>query len=206
MLNQDENDEDVYSSVEYEESDDNDDDIDPDADTSMIFRRTISLTNFNDNELRDYNNSFEENLENMINSIFSNDRSSSIYARRSFTSFSTPDLSLTRLLNQSVFNSLYESLFTELLDTALNQSFADYSPPIHPDFVLLLPPPVKYKRGVCAEKDCCICLDDFIENEDVSILPDCKHVFHEKCIFEWGKLNPTCPVCRDEIETEVPDS
>jgi hypothetical protein len=30
-------------------------------------------------------------------------------------------------------------------------------------------------------------------------LDDCPHTFHYQCIFEWGKYNQICPVCRKEI-------
>ncbi|KAM0996002.1 hypothetical protein ACFX13_006115 [Malus domestica] len=28
------------------------------------------------------------------------------------------------------------------------------------------------------------------------LLPDCRHLFHLKCVDLWLRLNPTCPVCR----------
>jgi len=45
---------------------------------------------------------------------------------------------------------------------------------------------------------CSICTDNFIDTDIVSVL-DCGHIYHPKCITEWGKYNPICPVCKTEI-------
>ena len=47
---------------------------------------------------------------------------------------------------------------------------------------------------------CPCCLDE-IEQEDVSgvpivTLPECKHVFHKKCISRWFAVSKVCPTCR----------
>lgn len=47
---------------------------------------------------------------------------------------------------------------------------------------------------------CSICTDEYQDNTNVSIL-DCGHVFHPKCIREWGKYNAVCPLCKEEIPT-----
>jgi hypothetical protein len=46
---------------------------------------------------------------------------------------------------------------------------------------------------------CAICSDEF-ENTDIVSTLDCKHIFHEKCIREWGCYKPECPVCKKVIE------
>lgn len=48
-------------------------------------------------------------------------------------------------------------------------------------------------------KDCSICLTDFNEEDDVSII-NCNHLFHNNCIEEWTKYKKDCPICRDNIE------
>ena len=47
-------------------------------------------------------------------------------------------------------------------------------------------------------KDCCICLCDFEDDCEVSIL-NCNHILHKNCIVEWGQYKQDCPVCRHEI-------
>jgi len=48
------------------------------------------------------------------------------------------------------------------------------------------------------DKDCCICLNDFDDECEVSIL-NCNHVLHKDCMIEWGKYKQSCPVCREEV-------
>ena len=44
---------------------------------------------------------------------------------------------------------------------------------------------------------CSICLADYKEVDMVLLLPNCGHFFHDKCVDQWLKLRPTCPICRD---------
>ena len=48
------------------------------------------------------------------------------------------------------------------------------------------------------DKDCCICLSEFEDDCEVSILM-CTHVLHKDCMIEWGKYKQSCPVCREEV-------
>ena len=48
--------------------------------------------------------------------------------------------------------------------------------------------------------NCSICTDKYEETEIVSVL-NCGHVYHPKCIKEWGHYKPSCPVCKAEIPT-----
>ena len=47
-------------------------------------------------------------------------------------------------------------------------------------------------------KRCTICLEDFINNDNVIFLP-CFHIFHKKCIFKWISKDATCPLCKIDI-------
>lgn len=46
------------------------------------------------------------------------------------------------------------------------------------------------------EKICAICLNDFVSKDVVTKLSNCNHIYHSKCLFEWLKINNTCPECR----------
>jgi hypothetical protein len=48
------------------------------------------------------------------------------------------------------------------------------------------------------DKDCCICLSEFEDDCEVSILM-CNHILHKDCMIEWGKYKQSCPVCREEV-------
>lgn len=48
------------------------------------------------------------------------------------------------------------------------------------------------------ENPCSICLANLIEVEEIIVL-DCKHGFHQACIYEWIIVNNTCPLCRLKV-------
>ncbi|KAI0498733.1 hypothetical protein KFK09_019625 [Dendrobium nobile] len=43
---------------------------------------------------------------------------------------------------------------------------------------------------------CSICLLDYTDAEILRLLPDCRHIFHARCVDEWLQQHPTCPICR----------
>lgn len=45
------------------------------------------------------------------------------------------------------------------------------------------------------EKSCCICLSD-IKKEKEYITLSCGHQYHYKCIRDWIRTKPNCPLCR----------
>lgn len=63
-----------------------------------------------------------------------------------------------------------------------------------------------------SEQQCAICFEDYVEGDDLRVLPSCKHLFHLTCIDRWaysaatqqqqpGKAprNPSCPLCNVKI-------
>jgi len=48
------------------------------------------------------------------------------------------------------------------------------------------------------EKNCSICLDEFVSDSQLYTIP-CKHLFHKACLEGWVAENYKCPVCRGEI-------
>ncbi|PIA56917.1 hypothetical protein AQUCO_00700934v1 [Aquilegia coerulea] len=44
--------------------------------------------------------------------------------------------------------------------------------------------------------DCVICLTEFMEGEEIRILPQCGHGFHVGCIDTWLGSHSSCPSCR----------
>lgn len=45
---------------------------------------------------------------------------------------------------------------------------------------------------------CGICLDSFLWNDCLLVLPCCHH-FHVLCIQKWLMKNDQCPVCREDV-------
>ncbi|GJU70112.1 NEP1-interacting protein 1 [Tanacetum coccineum] len=51
----------------------------------------------------------------------------------------------------------------------------------------------------CNETNCAICLQDFKNKEEGRELPNCRHIFHVKCIDEWLIRQGSCPICRRDV-------
>nr|ABK25761.1 unknown [Picea sitchensis] len=47
--------------------------------------------------------------------------------------------------------------------------------------------------------DCPICLAEFLEGDEVRILPKCNHGFHMRCIDTWLASHSSCPTCRQNL-------
>ncbi|XP_008779008.1 RING-H2 finger protein ATL8-like [Phoenix dactylifera] len=44
--------------------------------------------------------------------------------------------------------------------------------------------------------DCPICLAEFVEGDEIRILPPCGHGFHVACVDTWLGSHSSCPSCR----------
>ncbi|VVB01609.1 unnamed protein product [Arabis nemorensis] len=64
------------------------------------------------------------------------------------------------------------------------------------------------------DKECSICMENLSETssrEKVIRMPNCLHLFHQDCIFEWLKIQNSCPLCRrvlyeDDDHEAVPET
>ncbi|KAL0736455.1 hypothetical protein Bca4012_012665 [Brassica carinata] len=52
------------------------------------------------------------------------------------------------------------------------------------------------QKDATATSCCSICLADYKKTDMIRVLPDCNHLFHDKCVDPWLMSHPTCPVCR----------
>ncbi|GMN50150.1 hypothetical protein TIFTF001_019312 [Ficus carica] len=60
------------------------------------------------------------------------------------------------------------------------------------------------RTGQITEETCSICLAEFEEQDVVSQLSKCGHVFHMSCIEKWLDCNHfTCPLCRSSFLDNV---
>lgn len=48
--------------------------------------------------------------------------------------------------------------------------------------------------------DCVICLEGLSGSREALTKMTCNHIFHERCIFGWLKVQNSCPICRRELE------
>uniref|UniRef100_A0A182K9Q1 RING-type domain-containing protein n=1 Tax=Anopheles christyi TaxID=43041 RepID=A0A182K9Q1_9DIPT len=57
---------------------------------------------------------------------------------------------------------------------------------------------VKFAKGMRFDT-CAICLEDFVENERLRVLP-CRHAYHAICIDPWlTKNRRVCPICKRRV-------
>ncbi|XP_062888863.1 E3 ubiquitin-protein ligase arkadia-C-like isoform X2 [Mobula hypostoma] len=59
------------------------------------------------------------------------------------------------------------------------------------------------KEASEVEEKCTICLSPLEEGEDVRRLP-CMHLFHQICVDQWLATSKKCPICRVDIEAQMP--
>jgi len=53
------------------------------------------------------------------------------------------------------------------------------------------------------EQECPICLDPFVEGDDIRLLP-CGHIFHQKCVDVWLlEQAHTCPLCKADMRCDA---
>lgn len=54
------------------------------------------------------------------------------------------------------------------------------------------------ESGNISIRNCAICFEMFVPNDAIctSNNPDCNHVYHHECIFNWLLKNEDCPCCR----------
>jgi len=55
----------------------------------------------------------------------------------------------------------------------------------------------------CSQPCCPICNEEFAMEESVLRMP-CTHVFHQNCVMPWLELKQNCPICRFELENNLP--
>ncbi|KAF7846660.1 hypothetical protein BT93_L3948 [Corymbia citriodora subsp. variegata] len=46
---------------------------------------------------------------------------------------------------------------------------------------------------------CSICLQDFECKDVAGRLPNCRHLFHLRCIDKWISKQRSCPLCRSPV-------
>ncbi|KAJ8764135.1 hypothetical protein K2173_005044 [Erythroxylum novogranatense] len=47
--------------------------------------------------------------------------------------------------------------------------------------------------------ECAICLSEFVEGEELRVLPQCNHAFHVACVDMWLGSHSSCPSCRQML-------
>jgi hypothetical protein len=56
------------------------------------------------------------------------------------------------------------------------------------------------------EEQCAVCMEAFMEGQELRMPCPNSHRFHESCIFRWLTVNRVCPVCRFELPPAVEET
>ncbi|KAG9136993.1 hypothetical protein Leryth_013838 [Lithospermum erythrorhizon] len=52
------------------------------------------------------------------------------------------------------------------------------------------------EKSTVVEEDCVICLTEYVDGDEIRVLPQCGHRFHVRCIDTWLGSHSSCPSCR----------
>ena len=55
-------------------------------------------------------------------------------------------------------------------------------------------------RKQIPNKECLICLEEFKKNQNISVIINCGHYYHLKCLSEWFKRKEVCPICNINLK------
>lgn len=50
--------------------------------------------------------------------------------------------------------------------------------------------------GPTPANECAICLSEYVDGEEIRVLPQCGHRFHVSCVDTWLGSHSSCPSCR----------
>lgn len=111
-------------------------------------------------------------------------------------------ISASRILPLNIFNLFSSQAFeTHVIDIVIQESLEDHETTERKVDQIIDIDYFKYNPGkhdVGEDKQCTICHNDYKSREDLSIL-NCDHIFHTKCVEEWGLYKAECPLCRHKI-------
>jgi hypothetical protein len=143
-----------------------------------------SNQNFNNNSRRNNNNRRWENTPNISERVMINNRP---YVVDSINEYTIP---------RNRRNNSSDELFTQIINNFL-QPIQIY--PTQPQ-IESATRRVRYcdiSRPI--NTSCPISMEDFNDNDMVTVIRHCGHTFHTESLLNWFRTNCRCPVCRYDI-------
>jgi NACalpha-BTF3-like transcription factor len=99
----------------------------------------------------------------------------------------------------NIVGNVYEDIEEKMISIATMESENSYnSHERNPECIINIKS-LKFKDCKHKENICTICISEYKSEDKVSILK-CNHIYHNKCILEWGMYRQECPMCRESIE------
>ncbi|CAL9238455.1 unnamed protein product [Arabidopsis halleri] len=131
---------------------------------------------------------------------------------RDDTCADAPPFPITHLILNNIVNFdphktsslLYSTFQDDLLRSRLCVEMALASERVPTPFNMYLHGTVRFigsssSSSTQDNETCAICLEDMSEDVQDFEMPNCPHVFHDKCIYKWLIDSTLCPLCRTVI-------
>jgi hypothetical protein len=179
-----------------EDAENNDDENEDEMEEDDDFDLSRSSIFFPSLRSRSLNNSFL-NISGMSASMFDMESVwTSTSSEGSTTVRYTPLLSLF----ENLFSNQLDRLILDEVSSESMQTFHQELLRKNEDIVVSENYPiVRFPEAPTRNNKCFICMDDFVETDEVLVL-GCEHLFHVHCIQSAVQYNPKCPLCKTSIE------
>ena len=112
-----------------------------------------------------------------------------------------------RLANAAIMLRILEAQLREELDTLQSNMDRDNDDKKKKGLTKCMKVSIKNISAdldmICDQPSCPICNIDYEVGEDLKSLP-CGHCYHDECVLPWLEMKRTCPICRAELQDNVP--
>ncbi len=175
---------------------------------NQIRNLLIHLLNINQtNGLNSRRNGFSERRNRMANDASTNDRNSNSNSNRIFVNnrpYIIESISRQTIPTTNLFPSLRNSTMSYIGTTELENLYNNFMQPleVYPtqSQIEAASRRVRYcdiSRPINTQ--CPISMEDFDDNDMVTVIRHCGHIFQTEHIMNWFRSSCRCPVCRYDI-------
>lgn len=157
-----------------------------------------NISHYNHN-IREYNNNMRTMLE-MVQSVrpISNINLSTTTPYYTSTMRSHPSITTSNVENDFFTNWLHQRVFNTFVSGSENGNNNTSSNGLTQEQINQFTQDILYTPDP-NQTICHICQEDFVENESVCQILNCRHIFHKSELMTWFERNNTCPVCRQDV-------
>ncbi len=175
---------------------------------NQIRNLLIHLLNINQtNGLNSRRNGFSERRNRMANDASTNDRNSNSNSNRIFVNnrpYIIESISRQTIPTTNLFPSLRNSTMSYIGTTELENLYNNFMQPVEvyptQSQIEAASRRVRYcdiSRPINTQ--CPISMEDFDDNDMVTVIRHCGHIFQTEHIMNWFRSSCRCPVCRYDI-------